>query len=91
MGKLIQLKLSDANLKRYDEIAKILGYAGVFGGYQKAIDFCIDYTMQDLKKRIEEIPGLDRDKTFIFFSTLMRIKKEGEGQIKEQKQGKSLF
>ncbi len=75
MTKLIQLKLSDLKLTKYDKLVNILGYKGTFGEYQKAIDFSIDYTLSGLEREAVVLPDLDEVKMALFLSSIQRVLK----------------
>jgi len=85
MSKLIQLKLSDEKLKRYDELVDKLGLAGTFGEYQKAIEFGIDFTLSSLQEASKVLPRLDEGKLELFTASIIRLRKaeEKEEKIRE--------
>ena len=75
MTKLIQLKLSEDKLKQYDEIVALLGFKGLYGEYQKAIDFSISLAIATLKRQAEVLPELEEDKLDSYFSSIANLKK----------------
>lgn len=78
MGKLIQLKLSDSKLKKYDDLVNKLGLKGTFGEYQKAIDLSIDFTLSGLQNAEKVLPDLEPDKLKLFLSSVAKLRKERE-------------
>lgn len=78
MSKLIQLKISDEKLKKYNELVDLLGLKGTFGEYQRAVEFGIDYALLGIKKQAEVLPDLEGQKWALFLSSISKIKNEQE-------------
>ena len=85
MTKLIQLKVSDEKVKKYDLLVKLLGIKGTFGEYQKAIDLSIDFTISAIKRDSEVLPDLEPDKLDLYVSSVTRIRKESKKVMAEEK------
>jgi hypothetical protein len=78
MSKLIQLKVSEDKLKKYNELVDMLGLNGTYGEYQRAIDFSIDFTIFQLIGQAKTIPGLTSDKLALWYSSLIKLKERNE-------------
>lgn len=76
MSKLIQLKLSEKKLIKYNKLVDMLGLSGTFGEYQRAIEFGIDLAISELKRMEKVLPSMDIDKLELLTATITKLRKE---------------
>lgn len=79
--KLIQLKLSDAKIEKYNKLVDLMGIRGTFGEYQKAIDFSIAFTISKLEEASKVLHGLKPEEIELLFSSIKQIDKDHKKAI----------